>query len=92
MASAYLLGAEKVIAIDRFKYRLDMARDKARAEIINYEETSAKEALLDMTAGRGPDACIDAVGMEARAHGPIYGYDKVKPMSTSAPGASIRRS
>jgi threonine dehydrogenase-like Zn-dependent dehydrogenase len=80
IASAYLLGAEKVIAIDRFQYRLDMARDKARAEIINYEETSVKEALLDMTGGRGPDACIDAVGMEAHAHSPIYAYDKTKQL------------
>jgi threonine dehydrogenase-like Zn-dependent dehydrogenase len=80
IASAYLLGAEKVIAIDRFKYRLDMARDKAGAEIINYEEQSVKEALLDMTGGRGPDACIDAVGLEAHAHSPIYGYDKAKQM------------
>jgi threonine dehydrogenase-like Zn-dependent dehydrogenase len=80
MASAYLLGAEKVIAIDRFKYRLDMAHDKAKAEIINYEETSVKEALLDMTGGRGPDACIDAVGLEAHAHGPIYAYDKAKQL------------
>ena len=80
IASAYLLGAEKVIAIDRFKYRLDMARDKAKAEIINYEETSVKEALLDMTGGRGPDACIDAVGMEAHAHSPIYAYDKAKQL------------
>jgi threonine dehydrogenase-like Zn-dependent dehydrogenase len=80
MASAYLLGAEKVIAIDRFDYRLQMAKDKAKAEIIDYEETSVKEALLDMTGGRGPDACIDAVGMEAHAHSPIYAYDKAKQM------------
>jgi threonine dehydrogenase-like Zn-dependent dehydrogenase len=80
IASAYMLGAEKVIAIDRFKYRLDMARDKAGAEIINYEEQSVKEALLDMTGGRGPDACIDAVGLEAHAHSAIYGYDKAKQM------------
>lgn len=80
IASAYLLGAEKVIAIDRFKYRLEMAKNKAKAEIINYEETSVKEALLDMTGGRGPDACIDAVGMEAHAHSPIYAYDKAKQM------------
>jgi threonine dehydrogenase-like Zn-dependent dehydrogenase len=80
IASAYLLGASKVIAIDRFQYRLDMARDKSKAEIINYEETSVKEALLDMTGGRGPDACIDAVGMEAHAHSPIYAYDKAKQM------------
>src|SRR6476620_9074955 len=80
MASAYMLGAEKVIAIDRFDYRLGMAKDKAKAETINYEETSVKEALLDMTGGRGPDACIDAVGMEAHAHSPIYAYDKAKQM------------
>src|SRR3954471_19161253 len=80
MASAYLLGAEKVIAIDRFDYRLQMAKDKAKAEIINYEETSVMEALLEMTGGRGPDACIDAVGLEAHAHGPIYAYDKAKQL------------
>ena len=79
-ASAYLLGASKVIVIDRFKYRLDMAHDRAKAEVINYEETSVKESLLDMTGGRGPDACIDAVGLEAHAHGPIYAYDKAKQM------------
>src|SRR4051812_11595967 len=80
IASAYMLGAERVIAIDRFKYRLDMARDKAKAETINYEETSVMEALLEMTGGRGPDACIDAVGLEAHAHGPIYAYDKAKQL------------
>jgi threonine dehydrogenase-like Zn-dependent dehydrogenase len=80
MASAYMLGAEKVIAIDRFDYRLNMARDKAKAEIIDYEKTSVKEALLDMTGGRGPDACIDAVGLEAHAHSPVYAYDKAKQM------------
>jgi threonine dehydrogenase-like Zn-dependent dehydrogenase len=80
MASAYLLGAEKVIAIDRFKYRLDMAHEKAGAETINYEETSVKEELLDMTGGRGPDACIDAVGLEAHAHGSVYAYDKAKQL------------
>jgi len=75
--SAFLLGAERVIAIDRFQYRLDMARDKAGAEIINYEDTDVLEALKEMTGGRGPDACIDAVGMEAHGHGPLYAYDKV---------------
>jgi threonine dehydrogenase-like Zn-dependent dehydrogenase len=80
IASAYLLGAEKVIAIDRFDYRLRMAQEKAKAEVIDYEKTSVKEALLDMTGGRGPDACIDAVGLEAHAHGPIYAYDKAKQM------------
>jgi threonine dehydrogenase-like Zn-dependent dehydrogenase len=79
MASAYLLGAERVIAIDRFPYRLQMARERARVwETINYEEASVLERLNELTGGRGPDACIDAVGMEA--HGPtaMYAYDRAK--------------
>jgi threonine dehydrogenase-like Zn-dependent dehydrogenase len=79
MASAFLLGAERVIAIDRFPYRLHRAADRTGAETLNYEETDVQEALRDMTAGRGPDACIDAVGMEAH-HGTaaIYAYDRAK--------------
>jgi len=76
--SAYLLGADRVIAIDRFPERLRMAREKAGAETINYEQLNVLEALDEMTGGRGPDACIDAVGMEAHAPG-VYGlYDRVK--------------
>jgi threonine dehydrogenase-like Zn-dependent dehydrogenase len=78
--SAYLLGAEKVIAIDRFEYRLQMARDKAGAETINYEFTDVHEALKEMTGGRGPDHCIDAVGMEGHGPGLAGAYDKVKNM------------
>jgi threonine dehydrogenase-like Zn-dependent dehydrogenase len=80
IASARLLGAEKVIAIDRFAYRLDLAVQRAGAtDAINYEEVpSVHEALLDLTAGRGPDACIDAVGLEAHGTGAEYAYDKVK--------------
>src|SRR5579884_397176 len=78
MKSAFLLGAERVIGIDRFPYRLQMAREKVGAETINYEETSVLEALKEMTGGRGPDACIDAVGMEAHLPGPLYAYDRVK--------------
>ncbi|APR78600.1 Threonine dehydrogenase [Minicystis rosea] len=79
VASARLLGAERVIAIDRFPYRLQMARDKAGASAtINYEEVDVLEALAEMTAGRGPDACIDAVGMEAHGHGPMFAYDRAK--------------
>jgi threonine dehydrogenase-like Zn-dependent dehydrogenase len=77
--SARLLGAERVIVIDRFPYRLQMAHRSAGAETINYEETDVKDALRDITAGRGPDACIDAVGMEA--HHPsaaLHAYDKSK--------------
>ncbi len=63
--SAYLLGAERVIAIDRIPERLAMARDISKAETINYEQVDAIDTLKAMTGGRGPDACIDAVGLEA---------------------------
>jgi threonine dehydrogenase-like Zn-dependent dehydrogenase len=76
IASAFMLGAERVIAIDRFPYRLEMARDKAGAETINYEEVDVIDALKEMTGGRGPDACIDAVGMEAHGHGPMFAFDR----------------
>ncbi len=79
IASARLLGAERVIAIDRFPYRLAMARGRAGAwETINYEEESVLERLRELTGGRGPDACIDAVGMEAHSHGLQYAYDRTK--------------
>jgi threonine dehydrogenase-like Zn-dependent dehydrogenase len=76
--SAYLLRAEQVIAIDRFPYRLRMAREKGRAVTINYEEVDVYDALKEMTGGRGPDSCIDAVGMEGHAPGPVGAYDRVK--------------
>jgi threonine dehydrogenase-like Zn-dependent dehydrogenase len=79
IASAFLQGAERVIAIDRFDYRLRMAREHSGAETLNYEEVDVREALNDMTGGRGPDACIDAVGQEAH-HGTeaIYLADRAK--------------
>ncbi|MFZ0613848.1 MAG: zinc-dependent alcohol dehydrogenase [Desulfobacterales bacterium] len=68
--SAWLLGAERVIAIDRIPVRLDIAREKGKAEVVNYEEeSSVLETLREMTGGRGPDACIDAVGMEGHGFG-----------------------
>jgi len=76
--SAYLLGASRVIAIDRFPERLAMARNQGKAETLNYEEVDILEALKEMTGGRGPDRCIDAVGMEADASGPEYAYDFLK--------------
>ena len=76
--SAYLLGAERVIVIDRVPFRLKMARERADAETINYEDVNVLEALREMTAGRGPDACIDAVGMEAHGQGVQYAYDRTK--------------
>lgn len=76
--SAYLMGAERVIAIDRFTDRLALAEQKAGAITINYETTDVHEALLELTGGRGPDRCIDAVGMEAHGTGIEHAYDKVK--------------
>src|SRR5436853_778066 len=78
MKSAFMLGAERVIAIDRIISRLRKAADDCCAETINYEQTSVLEALKEMTGGRGPDACIDAVGMEAHVAGPLYAYDRAK--------------
>ncbi|MDB4965013.1 MAG: Threonine dehydrogenase [Myxococcales bacterium] len=79
IASAKLLGAERVIVIDRFKYRLRMAAERAGAtDIVNYDEVDVQEALMELTGGRGPDACIDAVGMEAHGHGAVYVYDRTK--------------
>ena len=75
---ACMLGAERVIAIDRFPERLRMARDKAGAETIDYTQTDVSDALADMTGGRGPDACIDAVGLEAHGAGILGLYDRVK--------------
>jgi threonine dehydrogenase-like Zn-dependent dehydrogenase len=79
MRSAYLLGAERVIAIDRFPERLALASEKVGAETINYEEAdNVVDQLKAMTGGRGPDACIDAVGMEAHSAGLEYAYDRAK--------------
>jgi len=75
--SAFLLGAERVIAIDEVPERLKMAEDGG-AETINYREESVYERLMDMTGGRGPDACIDDVGMEAHAPAMVEIYDRVK--------------
>ena len=80
MASARLLGAERVIGIDRVPARLELARAGARADdTINFEEQKTYDALMEMTGGRGPDRCIDAVGMEGfSGHGLVYAYDRVK--------------
>jgi threonine dehydrogenase-like Zn-dependent dehydrogenase len=78
MKSAQLMGAGRIIAIDRFPERLRMAREHCGAETIDYEDTPVLEALKELTGGRGPDACIDAVGMEAHGHGLIGAYDSVK--------------
>jgi threonine dehydrogenase-like Zn-dependent dehydrogenase len=75
--SAFLLGAERVIAIDHIPERLQMA-EQGGAETINWKEVSVYETLMDMTGGRGPDSCIDDVGMEAHAPLPVYAYDRIK--------------
>jgi threonine dehydrogenase-like Zn-dependent dehydrogenase len=75
--SAYLLGAEKVIALDRFPERLQMA-EKGGAEVINYEGIDVVEQLKEMTDGRGPDACIDAVGLESHGTGFDALFDRVE--------------
>ena len=79
IASAKMLGAERIVAIDRFEDRLAMARMRAGAtDIINYEVLDVYDTLMDMTGGVGPDACIDAVGTEAHMPGPLYAYDRFK--------------
>jgi threonine dehydrogenase-like Zn-dependent dehydrogenase len=79
IASAQLLGAERVIAIDRFPERLRLAATRLGADTIDYSEENVLEGLKELTGGRGPDACIDAVGMEAHAHHSLaYAYDRMK--------------
>jgi threonine dehydrogenase-like Zn-dependent dehydrogenase len=70
--SAFLMGAHKVISIDHHPHRLELARQKG-AEVIDYHEVKVREALDEMTGGIGPDACIDAVGLES--HG--FAFDNV---------------
>lgn len=75
--SAYLLGAEEVVAIDRIPERLQMAADGG-ARTVHFDEVNVLEALYEMTGGRGPDSCIDCVGMEAHGRTPDAIYDKAK--------------
>ena len=77
--SAFLLGAERVIAIDHLPERLELDRTKAGAKTNDYSRAgSVLEALKEMTGGRGPDSCIDAVSMEGHGTGVDYAYDRVK--------------
>jgi threonine dehydrogenase-like Zn-dependent dehydrogenase len=80
IASAYMFGAEKVIAIDRFPERLALAREYCGATTIDYSQdgVSIVEALRDLSYGIGPDSGIDAVGMEAHGTDVSAAYDKVK--------------
>jgi threonine dehydrogenase-like Zn-dependent dehydrogenase len=75
--SAYMLGAERVIAIDRVPERLRMAEQEGHAETINYElYPDVVDVLKTKTGGIGPDSCIDAVGTEAHGMGTQYFYDR----------------
>lgn len=77
--SAWMLGAERVVAIDRVPERLEMARTHGKAETINFSEEKVYDRLMEITAGRGPDRCIDAVGTEAHAGGSFDAVvDRVK--------------
>jgi threonine dehydrogenase-like Zn-dependent dehydrogenase len=77
-ASARLLGAGRVIVIDRFPERLRLAQKQWNAEILNYADVDVFDELKQMTGGRGPDCCIDAVGMEGHGSSADAIYDRVK--------------
>ncbi len=76
--AAMILGAERVIVIDRLRERLDMTARHIGAEVLDYTSTDVSAELRERTGGRGPDVCIEAVGMEAHSTGPQYVYDQVK--------------
>jgi threonine dehydrogenase-like Zn-dependent dehydrogenase len=77
--SAWMLGAGRVIAIDNVPERLNLAESQGKAETINFDQANVYDRLMEMTGGRGPDRCIDAVGTEAHTGGAIGSvFDKVK--------------
>src|SRR4051812_17799907 len=77
--SAWMLGAGRVIAIDRVPERLKMAKEQAKAEVIDFSKQGVYDTLMEMTKGRGPDRCIDAVGAEAHGSGALDAVmDKAK--------------
>jgi threonine dehydrogenase-like Zn-dependent dehydrogenase len=76
--AAMLLGAERVIVIDRFDYRLEMAERHIGVEVLNYERSDVDGELRERSGGRGPDVCIEAVGLEAHSPGPQYRYEQAK--------------
>jgi len=88
--SAYLLGAERVIAIDNAPERLRMAAEQGGAETINFDEQDVYDKLKEMTGGIGPDSCIDAVGLESHGTTVDAIYDRAKAalmMATDRPHA-----
>lgn len=76
--SAWMLGAARVVVIDRVPERLAMAAADGRTETLNFEEDDVLDELKYVSGGRGPDVCIEAVGMEAHGLGAVGLYDKVK--------------
>ncbi|MCU1248792.1 MAG: Alcohol dehydrogenase GroES domain protein [Edaphobacter sp.] len=78
--SCFMLGAGRVIAIDRIPERLQMARE-AGADTLNFDETDIVDALHEMTGNQGPDSCMDVVGMEASGHGVMFAVDRAKQMA-----------
>jgi threonine dehydrogenase-like Zn-dependent dehydrogenase len=79
MQSALLFGAARVIAIDSVPSRLQLARDHVGAATIDFMKVDVHDAVMELTAGRGADACIDAVGLEAHGVGSLGArYDRVK--------------
>jgi threonine dehydrogenase-like Zn-dependent dehydrogenase len=77
--SAWMLGAGRVIAVDNVPERLDLARSDGKAETINFDDVDVHDALMELTEGRGPDRCIDAVGCEAHVGGTLDGtIDQLK--------------
>jgi len=76
--SAYLLGAERVIAIDDVPGRLEMAQREGKADVLNFDDEDIFDKISAMTGGLGPDACIDAVGLEAHGHTIDALYDQLK--------------
>ena len=92
-ASANLLGAARVIVVDRFDYRLRRAAERTGADTVDYAGVDVLDALNEMTAGRGPDACIEAVGLEAHHGNPlVHAYDRVKQATRQQTerGAAVR--
>jgi threonine dehydrogenase-like Zn-dependent dehydrogenase len=88
--SAFLLGAERVIAIDRFPERLALASSFSRADVLDYSQVDIPQALRELTGGEGPDACIDAVGLESHGTTLDAWYDRAKTslyMATDRPHA-----
>lgn len=88
--AAMLLGAEQVIVIDRLAERLRQVRQHIGAETLDYTSDAIIPELKERTGGRGPDVCIEAVGMEAHSTGPLHLYDTVKQqlrLQTDRPAA-----